>query len=90
MSRSRDIGEQSSEVRDNIHEFVCKLCFMESGDLDDADPLLSSQQMDSLGLMELVAHLEECYGIAIDATELTLENCDSVDMLCKFVSAKRP
>ena len=90
MSKSQELEEQSSAVRDNIHAFVCKLCFMEPDELGDADPLLSSQLMDSLRLMELVAHLQECYGIAVDATELTLENFDSVDMVCKFVRAKLP
>lgn len=46
--------------------------------------------MDSLRLMQLVARLEECYGISIDVSELTLENFDRVDTLCEFVRAKLP
>ena len=62
----------------------------------DAEPLtgddislLDAGIMDSVGVMELVAFLEQDFGLSIEDDELIPENLDSVSNLVKFISAKQ-
>lgn len=55
----------------------------------DEESLLDSGIMDSTGIMHIVAHLEETYGITIDDEELTADNLDSVRKIAQFVDRKR-
>ena len=54
----------------------------------DTDSLIDGGIVDSTGVMEIVAFLEETYGIPIDDDELVADNLDSVERLTKFVDAK--
>jgi len=54
----------------------------------DSDSLIDGGIVDSTGVMEIVAFLEETYGIPIDDDELVADNLDSVERLTKFVDAK--
>ncbi len=79
------------ELRDQIHEFV-----VENFLFGDADPLQSDDMslldngiMDSVGVMELVAFLEQDMGLSIDDAELVPENLDSIQNLVGFVTRKR-
>ena len=51
--------------------------------------LLDNGIIDSVGVMELVAFLEQDHGLEINDEELVPENLDSVDNLVSFVSRKR-
>jgi len=54
------------------------------------ESLLDSGIVDSTGVMEVVAFLEESFGIAIDDDELVADNLDSVERLAAFVARKVP
>lgn len=62
---------------------------LQSADLDQRTSLLEGNDIDSLGLLDLVAYLEETFDITFDDDELIPENFDSVQQLAQFVSAKR-
>lgn len=53
------------------------------------ESLLDSGIVDSTGVMEVVAFLEESFGIAIDDDELVADNLDSVERLAAFADRKR-
>lgn len=57
-------------------------------DIDDSTQLMESGVLDSTGAMELVAFLEECFGIAIEEDEIVPENLNSIDSICAFVTRK--
>lgn len=44
--------------------------------------------VDSTGILELVCHLQERYGIDIDDAEIVPENLDSVTKVARFVERK--
>jgi acyl carrier protein len=44
--------------------------------------------VDSTGILELVCHLQERYGIDIDDAELVPDNLDSVTKIARFVDRK--
>lgn len=52
------------------------------------EDLLASDQLDSQGIMELVAFLEEGFGIEVGDEDLVPENFKSVDAISGFVAAK--
>ena len=45
--------------------------------------------VDSTGILELVGHLQERYGIEIDDAELVPDNLDSVTKVARFVERKQ-
>ncbi len=62
----------------------------------DAEPLrgddislLDEGIMDSVGVMELVAFLEQDFGLAVEDDELVPENLDSISNLVGFITRKQ-
>jgi acyl carrier protein len=55
----------------------------------DDDSFQERGIVDSTGILELVGHLQERYGIAIEDDELVPENLDSVSKVARFVQQKR-
>jgi len=56
--------------------------------LDDDDDLIDSGVVDSLGIFQLVAFLEESFGIAIGDEEITPENFGSITAIERLVAAR--
>lgn len=54
----------------------------------NADNLLESGIIDSLGILDLVSFLEQEFTIAVADDELIPENFESVDRLSRFVEHK--
>ena len=64
--------------------------FGEGGDsFSDEDSLLAKGIIDSTGVLELVAFLDETYGIQVADEELVAQNFDSIKQLAAFVGRKR-
>ncbi len=59
-----------------------------NGDLTDSDSFIGKGIIDSTGVLELVAFLEQTYHIAIEDHELIPENLDSIIRLSGFVKSK--
>jgi acyl carrier protein len=57
--------------------------------IDPQENLLSKGIVDSHGVMELVAFLEDRYGIKVGDEDLTPENFESVASIDAFVARKR-
>ena len=57
-------------------------------ELSSSDSLLEAGVIDSTGVMELVAFLEETFGIQVDDQELLPENLDSIDSIVRYVTEK--
>jgi len=57
--------------------------------IDPGDNLLARGIVDSHGVMELVAFLEERYGISVRDEDLTPENFESVARIDEFVARKQ-
>lgn len=56
--------------------------------LNDNDSFLEQGIIDSTGILELVAYLEETYGIEITEAELTPDNLDSINRIVAYLSRK--
>ena len=76
-----------SEIRDFI---VSNFLFGQEGNpFADDQSLLETGIVDSTGLLELVAFIEERYGISVGDGELVPENLDSLQNISQFVGRKR-
>lgn len=73
-----------------IKEFVVTnfLFGQDAGGLTDDASFLEGGIIDSTGVLELVAFLEQRYGISVGDRELLPENLDSVQNATRFVSRK--
>lgn len=74
-----------------IKEFINSEILNEQGNvcLDDTTRLLDSGVVDSLGIIKLLAFLEERFSIRLSEDELIPENFETVDSISLLVT-KRP
>ncbi len=75
--------------KDKIRGFIVEnFLFGESERLQDDTSFLSSAIIDSTGILELVAFLEETFGIKVQDSEMLPENLDSINNISLFLSGK--
>lgn len=79
-----------SDTREKVRGFVVEnFLFGQAGDLQDTTSFLDNGILDSTGVLELVAFLEETFSIKIDAEETLPDNLDSIELICAFLATKR-
>ena len=78
------------DARAAIREFVVDRLAPPSGraDIGDEEDLIDTGVIDSLGIFQLVAFLEERFGITIGDEEITPENFGSVMAIERLVAAR--
>ena len=77
------------ETTEKIRVFVIdNFLFGDAGDLKNEASLLDEGIIDSTGILELVAFLEEQFSIRIEDEEMIPENLDSIDHIAEFVKRK--
>lgn len=79
-----------NSVKPDIRLFIVdRFLFGQNGDtLKDDESFLDTGIIDSTGVLELVAFLEQRYDIAIEDDELVPDNLDSVEKASRFVQRK--
>ncbi len=77
-------------MREQLRSYILENFMFGSSpeELDDNDSLLETGVLDSTGVLELVLHLEQTYGIAVDGNELVPENIDTVNRLQTLLEKK--
>ncbi len=82
--------DKSHHLPAALREFINRnFLFGAEHSFNDDDSLVENGIIDSIGVMELVEHIESRYGIEVGDDELVPENLDSVSRLARFISAKR-
>ncbi len=74
----------------DLRNFVISNFLFGQNTLNNDDSFLENGIIDSTGILELVAFVEEKYEIRIEDSELIPENLDSISRLVTFLSAKVP
>lgn len=80
---------QDTNVENEIRNFVItSFLFGRSMDLQPGDSLLEKGIIDSTGVLELVAFLEEQYAIEVEDDEVSPDNLDSIECIAAYVGKK--
>jgi len=88
LSRKHSTRE---DIRGRLRRYITAHFLVPGGEesLRDDASLLEEGIMDSTGVLDLVAFIEESFSIRVEDEELMPENLDSVDRLVAFVEKKR-
>lgn len=79
-----------NQLKKDLRIFIIDtFLFGDEGGLADNTSFLSQGIVDSTGVLELVAHIEQTYQVAVKDDELIPENLDSIDALASFLTKKR-
>ena len=77
------------EIKLEVRNFVVdNFLFGNANGLEDDTSFLEAGILDSTGVLEVVAFLEQQFGVRVDDDELTPENLDSISSIGAFVSRK--
>jgi acyl carrier protein len=75
--------------RDIKHYVLKNFLFTEDeGAVADQDSLIKKGIVDSTGILELISHLEEKYGIQVAEEEMVPANFESIDAMTAFLGRK--
>jgi acyl carrier protein len=77
------------EMTARICEFVREEILLDDSQTLDADTPLLGGVMDSLGLLQLVAFLEEQYEVEIDDADMVAEHFRTPAEIARFVQSKQ-
>jgi acyl carrier protein len=84
-----DTEDKTMGYLTTVREFVVEnFLFGDSDHLEDNTSFLESGIIDSTGILELVAFLEETYGIKIEDEEVIPDNLDSLKNIDSFLQEK--
>jgi acyl carrier protein len=79
---------QSDQIREDLLNFLASNFLVERDDIDLNKSLVDEGVIDSLGLIEISAHLERTHGIKIEVPEMNPQNFGSVNRIVDFVARK--
>lgn len=80
----------SATIAQQVRSFLAENYFLgQDYSFEDSDSFLERGIIDSTGVLQLVAFLEETYGITVEEGELTPENLDSINNISAYLSRKR-
>jgi acyl carrier protein len=74
----------SVEIKEDLLEFVNGELLNHQAKVTAEDELLMSGLIDSLGVMRLVAHVEEAHGLRIPPEDITIEHFSTIDSISRY------
>ena len=83
------MDEQAVKAR--IKELMVERLFLKvkPSEIADDEPIMEAYGVDSVNLFELVAGLEEEYGITFEDTDFNIESFRTVTSIAELVATKR-
>ena len=83
-------NEVKQPMKDKLRSFlVAHRATADVGEFADGDSLLELGVIDSLSMVDLIAHLEKSYSIGVDEDDMIPENFDSIDAIVSYLEQKR-
>jgi len=84
-----DMDKSDRDTADKVRQFIkTNFYAAAASDLTEDASLLDLGIVDSTGILEVVAFLEEEFGITVDDAEMLPENLDSIKNIVAFVGRK--
>jgi acyl carrier protein len=82
--------QKASSMREELREFLTRnAATSDVGEFSDDDSLLELGIIDSVAMVDLIAHIESSYGITVDEDEMVPENFRSVAAIVRYIEGKR-
>jgi len=85
-------GEQfpvTSDLAASVREFILKqFPLARKHRINNTDPLLESGVLDSMGVLDVVAFIEQEYAISVSDDDLVPENFQSIDRIAAFIQGR--
>jgi acyl carrier protein len=73
-------------VKQELNRFICEeLLRKRERRLDDDEPIVTGGIIDSFALAQIGVHIEQAFGVYVPDSELTTENCDSINRMATLV-----
>ncbi|HWO42208.1 MAG TPA: acyl carrier protein [Candidatus Eisenbacteria bacterium] len=80
----------AESIEEQLRAFIKrKFPSMRSRELTAGEALLANGIIDSLGVLDLVAFIEESFGISVSDEDLVPENFETIERLTAFVESRR-
>jgi acyl carrier protein len=78
------------EIKQQITDFITSNFLFEDKEktIDEKDSLLETGVIDSTGVLELIAYIEETYGIKVEDEDILPENLDTILDITYFIKQK--
>lgn len=54
----------------------------------DGESLIAAGIIDSTGVLELVAFVEDCFSVTVEDADITPENLDSIEAIATYIQKK--
>lgn len=78
-------------IEDQVKDYIAKnLLFSDNGfKYNDDASFLEEGIVDSIGVLELVAFIEEAFGVVVDDMDIIPDNFDTVNKLTAYIRSKQ-
>lgn len=77
-------------IKEQIRTFVTSNFYVsDPAALKDEESLLDSGVIDSTGVLEVIAFIEDTFGFTVEDMEMLPENLDSIERITNFVIRKK-
>lgn len=78
------------DLTNQVRNFIVTNFYVADRDtLGDDDSLLDAGIVDSTGVLEVIAFVEDTFGISVEDEEMLPENLDSIGRIAGFVTRKK-
>ena len=75
-------------MKEKIKNFIVETFLFGERALKDDEPLFESGIIDSLGLIKLLAFIEENFNVSIDMSEIMIENFNTVNDILETLNSR--
>lgn len=79
----------TTSTQEALVQFVAKEILNDHEGLAADDDLLGTGLIDSLGIMRLVAHLDEAYQVSAPPEDVTIENFRTLEAVAAYIESRR-
>lgn len=80
-------GKDLSDLENRIQAVVKRITF---SDVKTDQPLISSQLLDSIGVVDLVVEIEKQFGVSLDLQQVNEREFNTVQQIALKVAAQSP
>jgi acyl carrier protein len=81
---------EQEAIKAQIRQYIAENFLMgaNAAELGDGDSFMGQSVIDSAGVLELIAYLEQTYGIKVDEDEMIPDNLDSLNGVGRYLQRK--